>query len=110
MYAVQCHAGFFVPVKAGRLEVFGFSGMVKDPTAPSRVTIIDDKTIRPEATLGKIYNSNYTDQFGIIDFKGVASETGMVEQIFPEPLKLRYGASAVASNNMIAGTLKLYVR
>lgn len=110
MYPLQCAGGFPLPIKAGKLEIYGVSAVVSDTTAASRLTLIDDRNLPEGAVVGRVLGSDYDDDKGIIDIKGIASADGVLEQIFPEPLKLRHGLSSVNSSNLVAGTIKVYVR
>ena len=109
MYPNTCYAGFYMPLKVGRFTVTGFKATVEDTTAASRVTLIDDKSLNSRDVFGKIHPTSYALQTGLIDEKGVADADAILECIFPTPVKIRHGISAVATTNVEAGTLKLYV-
>ncbi len=109
MYPNTCTGGFFMPLKTGRFTITGFKATVADPTAVSRVVLIDDETILPYDKFGKFHPTSYTIQTGIIDEKGIANADAILECIFPSPVRIRNGISAINTDNLQAGTLKLYV-
>ena len=109
MYPNTCYAGFFMPLKVGRFTVTGFKATVSTTTVDSRVTLIDDKSLNSRNIFGKIHPTSYDLQKGLIDEKGIADADAVLECIFPTPVKIRHGISAVATTNVIPGTIKLYV-
>jgi hypothetical protein len=110
MYPLTCRGGFPVPIKAGRFEVLGLRATVNTTTSNSRVRIIDDPSIKEGDKWGKILSSDYTGAGTVIaDVKGMADIDANLEILFPEPVKLRYGASLIAENT-VPGSISLYVR
>ena len=109
MYCIQCFAGYFVPVKKGKFEIHGFSGVINDISAASRITLIDDKGIGEGDTHGRILASTHDQQKGIIDIKGKSNQDVVLEQFFPMPIKTRNGLSVVEATNLVGGTLKVYI-
>lgn len=110
MYPLQCYAGYFVPIKEGRLEIIGVQTVVSTTSSASRIVFTDDKDIKDRDKFGKIKPSNYDKQKGIIDVKGIANIDAILEQFFPNPLKTRFGLSAVETTNIVPGTIKVYVK
>ena len=110
MYPLQCAGGFFNPIKAGVFHVVGMSAIVDDVSSDSRVTLIDDVNLAKNATFGEIRDSDYDVQKGVIDAQGIGNVHPTLD-FWPEtPIKIRNGLSSVNTENIIAGTLKVYVR
>jgi hypothetical protein len=110
MYPVQCAGGYPVPVKMGKMEVWGMRATVKDPTADSRLTIIDDVALGDNVSMGRILTDDYTNKVVICDLKGVANAEGTLYEVFPEPIKVRRGVSIINASNVEPGKNILYVR
>jgi len=119
MYPLTCIGGFNVPAKAGKFEIVGFTVVGDDDLADGldiEVAIIDDPSIKPTETVGKIIASLTTpnEQKGIIVHKKIAFDTdsnynATIEWFPPEPIKTRYGTSLFFSN-IRQGSFCLYVR
>jgi len=109
MYPIQCHAGFAMPVKAGKMEIVGFHATVDLLTATSEFAIVDDNTIKPDDKWGHLLGT-IEDQDGIIVYcKGLGSIDTSLDFVFPEPIKTRYGIS-IYGDNLLAGSVCVYVR
>ena len=57
MYVLTCYGGYPLPIAAGKVEIVGFRATVSDPTAVSRLTVIDDDDIKSQDVVGKILPS-----------------------------------------------------
>ncbi len=103
MYALECYANYYLPIKIGQFKVLGLEATVQDTSAPSRVVLIDDDSGIP---LGE----DYDIKKGLIDIKGLPNSKGILEINFPEPIVTRKGITIVQSTNIVGGTIKLWVR
>ena len=105
MYPLQCVAGYPNPVRRGKFEVYQIMATVKDIAAATRVQIIDSDAMT-------LYADGYQspDEPQIFDIKILPGEKATVEGVLAEPIKLRKGISIVNSENIITGSLKVYVR
>ena len=109
MYVQQCFGGFPVPLGAGKFEVFGVKATVSDPTAASRLTLIDDMDLPAGNNTGRVLTEdNQKVQF--VDIKGVANVDATLEVFFSEPIKTRKGVSTINASNLIGGKVMLYIR
>lgn len=111
MYVAQCFAGFPMPLKAGKYEVFGVRASIKDATAAARLTLVDDQDLEEGAKWGAIYSTAEVadKKCMIIDERTVANTVGNIDVMFPEPIKLRRGIS-MAGSNLRGGTVTLLIR
>ena len=110
MYVLQCHAGFSLPVKSGMFSVLGLAATAEDSTLASQIVIVDDVTIDKGQNLGNIIATLTGNEKTVIsNCKGVAGADGVIGEVFPEPLKTRYGISLYV-NNVVAGSTRVYVR
>lgn len=103
MYPIECSGKFFVPSKLGQFDVVGMQATVDDITAVSRVVLIDDESY-------SIKPSTYDKKKGVIDVKGLPNQKGILEQVFPTPIRILKGISIVQTTNVVPGTVKVYVR
>lgn len=111
MYPLTCRGGFPMPVKAGRFEVVGVRATVNTTTADSRLRLIDDPNIKEGEPFGKILTDSYTGAgTQIADVKGIGGTDANLEVLFPEPMKLRNGVSITHCDNLVTGSIALYVR
>uniref|UniRef100_A0A6H1ZWD3 Uncharacterized protein n=1 Tax=viral metagenome TaxID=1070528 RepID=A0A6H1ZWD3_9ZZZZ len=111
MYPIQCYAGFAMPIKKGKFEIYGFSATVSDPTVDSRLVIVDDTTIADTDVLGKvlILADINSQKVILVNKKGIANVDPYLAEGFSEPIKTRNGTSVLA-RNLIGGSVCLYVR
>ncbi len=112
MRPLTCYGGYPNPLREGKFSVVGMRAIVSDPTAASRVTLVDDSTLKQGDRHGRILDKNYkaSAHTPLIDAKGVANNDGTLEIIFPEPMTVLYGLSAVATDNIEGGTLSVFIR
>lgn len=112
MYVMQCVGGYAVPLKGGRYQVVGMRATVSTTTTASRVVLCDDSGITEGAKWGRFLDGttpyNYTTN--VVDTKGIANVDGYLEVLYPEPLQVRHGLSAVVTDNIIPGSLIVYIR
>jgi hypothetical protein len=105
MYINVCPAGYPFPMtRVGvqtKIEILGVRATVLDPTANSRITLIDDT--------GQMKADEVTD-ITLIDCKGLANADANLEVLFPEPMKTRNGVALTNCNNLVQGSILLYVR
>lgn len=104
MYPLLCKGGYPVPIKAGRFSIVGVMATVNDPTAASRLTLIDSGE-------GLQVTDDQAMKPVICDIKGLANADGTIGVMFAEPIKLRDGVS-IGSNttNLMAGRTIVYVQ
>jgi len=111
MYPLTCRGGFPVPIKAGRFEIIGVRATVDTTSSDSRLRLIDDPNIKEGDQYGKILPDTYTGAgTQIVDIKGIGSCDANLEALFPEPMKLRHGVSITHADNLVTGSIALYVR
>jgi hypothetical protein len=105
MYINVCPAGYPFPMtRIGvqtKIEVLGIRATVNDPTAASRITLVD--------ATGQMKADEVTD-ITIVDCKGLANSDANLEVLFPEPLKTRNGVALTNCDNLVQGSILLYVR
>jgi hypothetical protein len=109
MYPIQCHAGFSMPLRAGRFEITGFCATVNDTTAASQIAIVDDSTINQASGFGNLLDSIDDRENILINMKGLASIDTTLSYEFAEPVKTRYGISLYTSN-LKPGSICIYRR
>lgn len=110
MYPLTCAGGFPNPVKAGKMEFLGVQATSKQINQPSRITLIDDRGISPDAKYGRILDSGSVATVQICDKRVEDNVNGMIEWYPPEPIKLRNGISVLRADNIEAGSLKVFVK
>ena len=103
MYIIECPGKFFLPIRRGQFEILGMTATVDDITAVSRVVLVDTDSF-------DVKTSTYDTKKGIIDVKGLPNQKGILEQMFPAPLKTMKGLAIVQSNNVVSGTIKVFIR
>lgn len=103
MYFIECPGKFFLPIRRGKFEILGMQATVDDVTAVSRVVLIDSDSF-------DVKGSTFDVRKGIIDVKGLPNQKGVLEQIFPGSLKTIQGLTVVQSNNVVAGTIKVFIK
>lgn len=109
MYPLTCNAGYPMPVRAGKFEVFAMSATVATLANDSRVKLIDDRGIT-DVNFGRILPNTFVGPTEIIDVKNIGNGSGTVEASLAEPVKVRNGISVAIADNIVAGSLKLFVR
>ncbi len=109
MYPIQCHAGFSMPLKAGKFEITGFCVTVNDPTANSQFAIVDDPIIDQSTGFGNFLGSIDDRDNILVNIKGLANIDTSLNYEFAEPVKTRYGVSIYGSN-LKAGSVCVYRR
>jgi hypothetical protein len=111
MYPLQCHAGFSMPVKAGKFEIAGFSVAAQDTAIAIQLVLVDDKNVSPtNDTFGKLLTSADGNKNVLVHRKGIVTYGVQIDSfMFSEPIKTRYGLS-VRAENVKAGSLCVYVR
>jgi len=109
MRPLTCHAGFPLPLYVGKVEVCGVSATVNDPTAVSRLTLIDDMDLPRGTPVGRILTDD-GQKVPFIDIKGLANADARLTEIFFEPVKMIYGVSVTNAQNLLGGKVMLYVR
>lgn len=111
MYPMTCAGGYPVPIKGGRFEVIGFKATVNTTTSDSRVTLMDDPFINEGDKQGRILTASYADRgTKFIDVKGMADIDANLEVLFPEPMKIRNGVSLIRADNVVPGSMILYIK
>jgi len=114
MYPLTCHAGYPMPVKAGKFEVWGFQATVRETGSDSQVTLVDDKNITVDNNNTKWGNLLTSTEAAerpthILEKKGYCIfNNGTLEYMLSEPIKTRKGIS-VYLTNINPGTLKVFV-
>ena len=108
MYPVQCFAGFFNPVRSGKMQIMQVEAVPDDITDDTRVTLVDDNGIT-DSRWGRVLTPDTFDtQEGIIDVRAPAGEN--LTLTLNEHVTTRKGLSALRTDNVKGGTLKVYVR
>jgi hypothetical protein len=110
MYPICCAAGFPMPVKAGKMEVYGVSATVKNTAEDATLRLYDDRTISSDAKFGNILEESFEGPTEISYIKGLGNGSGVIEQWFAEPIKLRNGISVSISENVTPGSISVYIR
>ena len=103
MQPLLCKGGYALPIGKGKKEIYGVVAAVSDPTAASRLALIDSEDFAVV--------EDVTDKKHFIDLKGLANTDGVIGCMFAEPIKVIDGVAVdAASTNLIAGRTFLYVR
>jgi len=111
-YPLTCAAGFVNPMRAGKFEVTQIRATVKNPAEAARITFVDDINIVAGDKVGKMYTDSFI-QAGcprVIDTKLDANSGSDIDVVFGESVKFRHGISIVNAENIITGSLCVYVR
>lgn len=111
-YPLTCAAGYPNPMREGKFEVLQIRATVSNPSADTRVTIVDDPNIKVGDRVGKMYANSFVQQSAtrILDTKLTGDSGGDVDVVFAEPVKCHYGLSIVNADNIVPGSLCVYVR
>ena len=112
MYILQCAGGHAVPLKGGKFEVIGVHAKVNDPTAASRLTLIDDLDIpqaKDDANLGRVLADD-NQKVVLCDCHGLANADAEIGIIFAEPIKIRKALSVINATNLKGGRVCVHVR
>ena len=107
MQPLTCRAGYPMPIKKGRVEIWGVVATVNDPTAVSRLTLVDceDFHILTNEVITPVNNRRH-----ILDLKGLANADGTLSMFFPEPIKTMRGLSVINTTNLEGGKIFVYIR
>jgi len=103
MYPLQCTAGYAMPVKSGKMEIFALSFNLTAVSTAYELSIWDTPVNaiidpdNPPAGARKIFHIN-----------GAGSESPFIT--LPESLKTRSGIAVGDISNVEAGELYIYVR
>lgn len=109
MYPLTCHAGFPMPVKAGKFEICGFSCAAEDTSVAIEVVLVDDVTIQPTDKFGRLLESTDNNKVVLMHRKGIATYGVQIDSFeFSQPMKTRYGLS-IRAENVLSGSLCVYV-
>jgi hypothetical protein len=109
MYPLTCAAGFPMPLHAGKYEIYGMSATVDTIANDARVRLYDDRGIT-DTKFGRVLDEDFVGTVELVDVKGIGNGNGNLEKWFSEPIKTRNGISVSISDNIIAGSLSVYVR
>lgn len=109
MYPLTCVAGFPMPLHAGKYEIYGVSATVDSLAENARIRLYDDRGIT-DSKHGRILEKDFVGTVELVDVKGIGNGNGNLEKWFAEPIKTRNGISASISDNIVAGSLSVYVR
>jgi hypothetical protein len=110
MQPIRCAGNFFTGLKVGKFRIVAVSAVVDTVTANARLGLIDDKNLGLNPTQGLVRDADYDVQTCEIDIKGVASVDGTLTFYPNEPITIINGTSIVHSDNIVAGTIKVYER
>lgn len=98
-----------MPLHAGKFEIYGVSATVYNLSNNARIRLYDDRGIS-DTKFGRILADNHIGTVELVDIKGIGNGNGNLEKWFAEPIKTRNGISVSISDNIIAGSLSVYVR
>lgn len=108
MYPITCHAGFSVPIKAGKFRIAGVCATISDPTAEARLVLVDDVDIAAnQAAQGYVLDNIDNQTKILVDLKSKADTTGVLEFTPYDCIKTRYGLSAYFTN-LVPGSVCVY--
>lgn len=110
MYPAICYAGYPVPMPKKGNVIVAVRATIADTTKASRLTLLDDAAINKDSSIGIIRASTWTGNTKIIDLKGVAGVHGELIADLEEPIKVRNAVSIVNADNLVAGSIFVYVR
>lgn len=103
MYPLHCVAGYPLPVKKGKFEVCHVLATVNSVGTASRLVLTDSE----EGIIGSADDPAIGQK--IIDLKGGTSDT-VLEWVAAEPIKVRNGVTVAINDNVLAGSIFVYVR
>ena len=110
MYPLTCYAGFPMPLKAGKMEICGFTCAAEDTALAIELAIVDDERLTANDTFGKLLDSPNGYKKKLMHRKGIATYGVQIDSpVMSEPIKTRHGIS-VYSSNVKGGSLCIYVR
>lgn len=110
MYVAQCSAGFPMPLKAGKYEIYGVRATLASSAAVARLTLIDDADLPEGSNWGAIYPASLEKKTVIIDERTIANTVGGIDVMFPEAIKCRRGISIAGATNLVGGSITLFIR
>lgn len=103
MQPIRCQGGYAVPIKAGKMEVVAISAPGDELSSISRLRVVDNST---EKVLAE------TDWGGriVAEAKSIANSEGNITFVFPEPVKVMEGVNVTYADNLVPGSICVYVR
>jgi len=111
MYPKTCPGGYLMPLMVGKFsKLLGFRATVKVTSAASRLVLIDDSDLATSDKFGRVLPPTHAGGTRLCDIKGIGNDDANLELIFPEPVQTRYGISAVDTENLVAGSISVYVQ
>ncbi len=109
MYPLTCLGGFSMPVRAGKMEIVGYSVAAETAATAIELQVVDDVQIKSDDKFGRLLTSFDSNKTELFHKKGIAVYGVQIDTMFPEPIKTRHGIS-IRTENVKAGSFCLYVR
>ena len=103
MYPLHCHAGFAMPIKAGKFSICAISAKPETLTDTLELQLWDteaETVVNPD--------DPPVGAKRLMHFE--ADDAASLFISFPEPIKTRHGISIGSAANIDGGTLYVYVR
>jgi hypothetical protein len=103
MQPIRCQGGYAVPIKEGKMEIVAIHAPANDITSISRLKIVDNASgqVLPE--------TQDTDKI-VTEIKRIGNLEGNVSQMLPETIKVVNGVNITYAENMVPGSILVYVR
>lgn len=103
MQPIRCQGGYAVPIKAGKMEIMAIQAPADDTASLSRLKVVDNGT---ETVLA---NTAEGDRI-VTEAKRMTNSEGNITFFFPEPIKVMSGVNVTYADNMVPGSICIYVR
>lgn len=110
MYPILCTGGYGVPLKAGKCEIIQITAAASDSVAAARLTIVDDRDLTKEDRYGNLLEAKENQHSLVFDKKRVAACDANIDWHPAEPLRVRHGLSVVNAENLVPGSIMVYIR
>ena len=118
MYPILCAGKYGVPLRAGKCVIHHITAACSDVSASSRLTLLDDETIpvmispkgaNPGDRHGNLPDEKLKEHSMIFDMKRVAACAANIDCQLKEPVTVRRGISILNSDNLVPGSIMVYV-
>lgn len=110
MQPILCSAGYGVPLKAGRLEIVQVIAPGSDTNSSSRLTLIDDGALEDGDKFGNFVATKTSKHRLVFDKKRVAACHANIDEELAEPMKVIHGISVLNAENLVPGSIFVYIR
>jgi hypothetical protein len=103
MQPIRCQGGYAVPIKAGKMEIVGIQAPCEDIASMSRLRVVDNGS-------GEVLAETSYGNKIVAEGKRMTNVDGNITIPFPEPLKVTDGVNVTYAQNLVPGSILVYVR